>query len=424
VKAASDAYRRIQQGDHSLYVEEGHALLKKSPLVNWITRPDLRIAFSAIFGLAAAVAGFSLELGGDHSSLLRALCGTVFALAGVGALCVLFSTLPHLLRDLDQIESYLDQLLSTGDLTSSFNFNQRGRAARIARKLGLFVGWVQATVQCIQDAVAPVEQGTEEIRQAILGIDEAATAQNMSTASVAAASTELDLTIREVSEHLQSTEAAVQETGRRASEGAQVSHRATEQIQELAKGIQSASVEVEALGTSTAEVGAIAGVIRSIADQTNLLALNASIEAARAGEAGRGFAVVANEVRSLADRTTKATAEIDALISTITGDSDRAITGMRTGATQVTNGVELVREAQQALSGINSLMTEAVQRVTEIATASSQQTEAMGEITSNITHVAAMTEQNLGVVKHTTQLIGGLAPMVDRVRQAVKQYHV
>jgi len=181
---------------------------------------------------------------------------------------------------------------------------------------------------------------------------------------------------------------------------------------------------VEALGTSSAEVGAIAGVIREIANQTNLLALNASIEAARAGEAGRGFAVVANEVRSLADRTMKATAKIDALIGTIQGDSDRAISGMRAGATQVTSGVALVQEAQGTLTSINELMTEAVRRVSEISASSSQQTEAMNEISSNISHVAAMTAQNVDTVQQTTAMIGDLTPMIDRVKQAVEQYRV
>jgi aerotaxis receptor len=288
----------------------------------------------------------------------------------------------------------------------------------------LLTGWVQSTFQCIQDAVVPVEVGTDQIRVLVEGIDQASADQNTATESVAAATTELDLTIREVTQNLQSTEAAVQESGRRATDGAKVSDRATEQIQELASVVKIASAEVETLGTSSAEVGAIARVIREIANQTNLLALNASIEAARAGEAGRGFSVVANEVRSLADRTMKATAEIDALIGTIKGDSDRAIAGMRAGATQVTTGVALVQEAQSVLSGINNLMTDAVRRVSEIATASSQQAEAMSEISSNISHVAAMTGKNAGLAKETTQLIGNLAPMVDRVKQAVEQFHV
>jgi methyl-accepting chemotaxis protein len=134
--------------------------------------------------------------------------------------------------------------------------------------------------------------------------------------------------------------------------------------------------------------------------------------------------VVANEVRSLADRTTKATGKIDSLIEAIKGDSDRATAGIRAGAMQVTSGVAFVQDAQVALSDINELMAEAVRRVTEIATSSSQQTEAMGEISTNITRVSAMTEQNMAVVQQTTSLIGDLAPMVDRVKQAVEQYRV
>jgi aerotaxis receptor len=334
----------------------------------------------------------------------------------------LLSTLPNLTGDLDRIDHYLDQLLFTGDFTTALDMNMRGRSAKIAGKVGLLTSWIQATIKCIQDAVEPVEHSTSDVRLAIEEIERAAKAQNMATSSVAAATTELDLTIREVAEHLRTTESAVRETGRKAVEGAEVSHRATGRIQELATVVKAAAVEVEALGGSSAEISVIAGVIREIADQTNLLALNASIEAARAGDAGRGFAVVANEVRSLADRTMKATAKIDGLIGTIKGDSDRAIAGMRAGATQVAGGVSLVQEAHGALDGINGLMSEAVRRVSEITTASTQQTEAINEISENITRVAAMTEQNTDVVKQTAHLIGNLTPLVDRVKQAVEQY--
>jgi methyl-accepting chemotaxis protein len=322
------------------------------------------------------------------------------------------------------MEAYLDGMLSTGDFATSLNLEEQARSGNIARKLALMMSWVQSTIQCIQDAVIPVQDGTAQVLKSILEIDQAAESQNMATTSVAAASTELELTIREVSQHLLKTESAVAETGRRASGGADVSQRASDRIQNLASAIRGASVEVEALGASSAEVGAIAGVIREIADQTNLLALNASIEAARAGEYGRGFAVVANEVRSLADRTMKATAKIDALIGQIKTDSDRAISGMRSGSAQVEDGVALVDEAKGALTGINGLMIDAVRMVSEIANSSSQQTEAMNEISSNISHVAAMTEQNVGIVRSTSKLISTLQPMVDRVKKAVAQYVV
>lgn len=239
---------------------------------------------------------------------------------------------------------------------------------------------------------------------------------------MAAASTQLSLTIREMSQNLKTTESAVNDSGRRAEEGANLSGKAAARIQNLAETIKAASVEVEALGASSAEVGKIAGVIREIADQTNLLALNASIEAARAGEAGRGFAVVASEVRNLADRTMKATRNIDGLIEKIKGDSNRAIAGMRAGATEVNSGVALVRESQDAIDGITGLMNDAVRMVSEISVASSQQTEAMNDIGAHIGQVAMMTEQNVSVVQRTTTLMSFLGKMLGRVQHAVSQY--
>jgi len=424
IKDASEAYRKILAGDHSLAIEDGRVVKVRSALRRKAGRPDIQIGVAGVAAIMAALCGIVLTIGGATSVLVHAVLLFPLGISGLAASFVLLKTLPALVRDLAQMEAYLDGMLSTGDFAMALNLEQQARSGNIARKLSLMMSWVQSTIQCIQDAVIPVQDGTAQVLKSILEIDQAAESQNMATTSVAAASTELELTIREVSEHLLKTESAVTETGRRASGGADVSQRASDRIQNLASAIRGASVEVEALGASSAEVGAIAGVIREIADQTNLLALNASIEAARAGEYGRGFAVVANEVRSLADRTMKATAKIDALIGQIKNDTDRAISGMRSGSAQVEDGVTLVNEAKGALTGINGLMVDAVRMVSEIANSSSQQTEAMNEISSNISHVAAMTEQNVGTVRSTSELISTLQPMVDRVKKAVAQYSV
>lgn len=74
---------------------------------------------------------------------------------------------------------------------------------------------------------------------------------------------------------------------------------------------------IEHLNKESSSISEITGTINSIADQTNLLALNASIEAARAGDAGKGFAVVATEIRKLADESMKASQKINEIIVSI-----------------------------------------------------------------------------------------------------------
>lgn len=422
IAATADAYRRIRAGDSSLKIQEGRVVPALSQARQRITDLSFQLGFGALLAWVAAFSATSALLWGYGYTFLRDCAMALTGLCGVYALYELFIFLPRLTGDLRRIESYMDSALSSGDLTIPLDLNRSDLLGNTGHKLRLLMGWVQSTVQCIGDAVIQVQDGAQKVSNGVQEISQAASSQSTATASVAAAATELSLTIGEVSQHLQTTETTVREAGNKAGEGAEVSQQATDQIQSLASAIKDASADVEALGTSSAEVGEIAAVIREIADQTNLLALNASIEAARAGEAGRGFAVVANEVRSLADRTMKATGKIDALILKIQGDSDRAIKGMRSGASQVSESVVLVREAHDTLNGINRLMGDAVRMVSEIATASSQQTEAMNDIGSNITHVAAMTEQSVGVVQKVTELMEFLIPMVDRVDKAVAQY--
>jgi len=422
ILAAEEAYSRIRTGSHALHIEEGQVVSKHARWLQFLFHPSTQFAWASYAALLAALCSFPFLLEGSSALWLRSAAELTLAFSAWAALTVRLYTLPRLQRDLDGMSTYLERVLSTGDLTVGFQLDQRGRSGILARKMALLISWVQSTVQCVADSVLKVEDSTREVLEGIRQMNEAAGSQNAASASVAAAATELSLTIQEMSQNLKTTAHAVSQSGQRAADGASLSQQASERITALAASIKEASGEVEALGASSAEVGQIAGVIRAIADQTNLLALNASIEAARAGEAGRGFAVVAGEVRNLADRTMKATANIDSLIETIRGDSDRAIAGMHAGAGEVDHGVAMVRASQQTLDGINTLMTDAVRMVSEISISSSQQTAAMNEIGANISHVAAMTEQSVRIVHRTTELMAFLETMIGRARNAVAQY--
>ncbi|MEQ3694644.1 MAG: methyl-accepting chemotaxis protein [Thalassolituus sp.] len=130
----------------------------------------------------------------------------------------------------------------------------------------------------------------------------------------------------------------------------------TDSLQIIQKESQDASVSVGGLKSVASGIENFVSLIKGISEQTNLLALNAAIEAARAGEQGRGFAVVADEVRTLARRTAEATAEIDALISTIAKEVD-----------SVAFGINALGERGAVLSDEVNAVSSHVRQVGEVA---------------------------------------------------------
>ena len=112
------------------------------------------------------------------------------------------------------------------------------------------------------------------------------------------------------------------------------------------------------------------------------------------------------------------------MIGLIQSETQKAVDGMRAGASQVGEGVELVHSAQEALQRINEEMGGTIQRVNEISHASSEQQEAMTQLARNVEQVASMTEQNVAVVNQTQSMVLRLEGIVDRMNKAANQFVV
>ena len=421
IEAATAAYEKINRGSSSLVIIHGHAVYRHSALVKAMTSLRGQTYFLGFLVLLLGCIDlsevvFSLDFGWVHEALMG--LAIAYAIYFVGFF------VPKLSRDLDKMADWTESLLTTGNLKRRLLIRRSDMLGSVVNRMDAFVSSVQATVQGMADTARHVAESTSEVEAGMHVVHRSAEKQSEATSAAAAAVEEVTVSIGEVAEHAHTTKEVALNTGDVSREGAKRSGEACATITALAGTVKESAEKVETLGQRSAEISHIAGEIKEIADQTNLLALNAAIEAARAGEQGRGFAVVADEVRKLAERTGRATQQISSMIDLIQQDTQRAVEGMRSGASQVEEGVSLVHSAQDALQKINDEMSDTIQRVNEISHASDEQREAMTLLAQNVEQVASMTEQNMAVVSQTTATVESLNCMVARMHKSVTQYRV
>ena len=422
IAAADAAYKRIRKGDKSIFIEHGRVVTVRPQWLNSLLSLRSQMLLAGLMAVLPAVEALSDHLGGPTFP-----DGASIAIASLTILYGLYFLLiytPRTTRDLDVTSEWLESVLSSGDLRNRLTMARRDVIGDIARKADKFVSSVQATVQGISDIAKQVDFATEDVKAGMESSYESAQKQSEATSSAAAAIEEVTVSIGEVAIHAGTTMETATQTRDISSQGAVVTQNASQRIESLAETVQTAAVQVESLGQRSDEISRVTSVIKEIADQTNLLALNAAIEAARAGETGRGFAVVADEVRKLAERTTKATQEIAEMTSTIQTETRLAVEGMRSGAQQVAEGVQLVNETEESLRRINEEMARTTEMVGEISHASNEQQAAMTELAQNVERVANMTEQNVVVVNQTRRTVDYLNSVVIRMQKAVTQYGI
>lgn len=246
--------------------------------------------------------------------------------------------------------------------------------------------------------------------------------QNEALMNVAATTQEVAVSIDQVAQSANETDAVARNSKHLTEQGLQVVDRATARMGGVVQKINQSMDMVSQLAITSQDITSIVNVIHEIADQTNLLALNAAIEAARAGETGRGFAVVADEVRKLAERTNLSTRDISLKISTMQDRVGTTSQTMSESNDQIVSAVEVVNQTKDSLGHIDVGTARTESQVSTIAMATKEQSVAVNDIARNIEHVSSLTEENTRAIEHVEQCAVGLEVQANQLQKLISQF--
>jgi methyl-accepting chemotaxis protein len=262
-----------------------------------------------------------------------------------------------------------------------------------------------------EEMTAVTEESLRGVQRQNDEINQAATAINQMSAAV-----------EEVAHNASLASTAARDSSDSAEHGRLRVNETISAIHELHQSVGSTAVEINGLAGQVQNISGVLDVIRGIADQTNLLALNAAIEAARAGEAGRGFAVVADEVRALAHRTQQSTAEIEKMIASIQGGTQKAVNAMGQSSERARVSLDVAGAAGRALADIQAAIVLINERNVSIATATEEQAQVAREVDRNLTSIRDLSLQTSAGAHQTSAASSELSQLAVGLNGLVMQF--
>ncbi|EAR55488.1 methyl-accepting chemotaxis protein [Photobacterium sp. SKA34] len=314
--------------------------------------------------------------------------------------------------------------ISEGNLTVKANTSAANEFAQLAEVLNDLCDHDRESLQQLITNSNELTSAAELSMRASTTSRVALQNQSEELAVVTTSMTQLEGSIREISQSSSESEKQAQKAQQLALNGVGIIECSTQGLLALEEQFAINEKRMQELDNYVKEITEVVELISSIANNTNLLALNAAIEAARAGEQGRGFAVVADEVRQLASETNQQTESIRNTIASLHKAADDVNEAMLVSRKEMMSSIERSSDVQQAINLIKNTISDINQQMVTIAVATQQQERASQHVAQNLEQVASRAQQNNHQLDTLVDEAERVAVIAQQQQGMLSRYHL
>ena len=371
-----------------------------------------------------ALNGIRENLG--QACALGGFLAVVFAILGF-----FFST--RMFKRVGQMQGMIDRMKNldftvdeteTKLLQSKDEFGIMAKAlASLQQKLGETVSQIKNQSDRLFDSsngmyknISNMTQTTDQVDRAVQEIAEGATNQANETQKA----NENVITIGTMIEDTNNEVEELKKTAKNMQEAQRTAHEILEELGTVNQHTK-ASVEEIAQQTMTTNVSAtkireVTGLITDIAEETNLLSLNASIEAARAGEAGRGFAVVASQIQKLAEQSDVSAKQIENIIDQLVADSEKAVATMEQVQRIIDEQSRDVDRTGEVFRSVSDGIQKSIDGINLIGQKVQNMDQARIAVVDTVSNLSAIAEENAASTQESSASVTSITGIADEMQ--------
>ena len=354
----------------------------------------------------------------ENAQSRTALVTTIIIAAVIGSvigIILAFIVAFSLSKAIRRIQSATEKM-AAGDFTVNMKVVRNDELGELQENFNNMVVAVSGLIKEVNDKFAVVldvaenisgissntKETTNQVTLAIQSVAEGATEQAQSTQDANDEVEKLATSLEETKDYVEGINSVSKEADKLSAQGMNVVKELVEKSDKTIENAKASSDTIEEMLQSIEKVNYISDAIADITEQTNLLSLNASIEAARAGEAGKGFAVVADEIRKLAEQSRTSTDEIKEIIAEIATKSGQVSDTLAESNKLQSEQYEAITSTMQLFNRISEALGNLTKGLIKIGELNDNMADNKTTVVERMENIAYVSEQSAAAAEEVT----------------------